>query len=924
MQGFIRPSGSDRVPLIMVGEGGGKTEARKGEPFVGAAGQVLEKAIRLSGLSRDDYSITNLLHCSPPSNELRGAPYERAALDHCRPFLNQEIADRRPRIILALGEIPFRELCAVKISQAEGRGYVLDSIYDGVKIIGTFHPSRILRGDWKLFPVLKHDLMQAASFAQHGIPQPLPTNYTLFPTDDQIRDYIALLSSPDAPLCSFDVETKSILGEPEPDDWRLKTVIQIQFSSAAGTALVLPWPHEGAKAILATTADKVGWNNRLSDNLVLKHRYGITIGGEVHDGMQMWAHLQPDFASGKDDKSEKSDKSIPSKLMSLQSALSFYYPHEPLWKAAMRRGLKGEVGDREQLLADVRAGGARDADFQFRIGMKLISALRKSGLWEGYYPFKHRLGNEILSPLSDTGLPVDAKRQSELREFIETQSSQLLRELQSLVPEELQSLHPEFGYVNVPKWVEEIKDYDPANPLLIELSNSRGYLVQRMITAQVVNKVEVGCPTCGGSGSVPGKVKLKKCSKCKATGKRWVKDGRISRDELRWCLALFNPSGSSPCTLNYIKYCVENQPLGNRWYVPTHIDTGRDTSGKDELEKLVRAVDDPALWLILKSRKLEKLGGTYCSGDWIPGSDGRVHAEFRFGTATGQISSARPNVQQFPEHYDPTDEWISDIMHRVKGTIRAERGYKIVKVDMRGFHARMQGFLAEDAAFYRLASLDLHSYTTGHYVGVPDKDTMLKLDDAALAQRLGEIKKLYKHDRDYKLKRVSFLMTFLGGAEKAFRILSPGFTSVVEVQQLMDLIAGLFPQTFKKYPKRVEKQLRSHPRIISPFHAARWFWDRDIQQAVAFSVANCAHSTIDAALLRLSDKGVFHHFQMINFLHDAAWMYVRVEDVRNCIDEVREEFQRPSDVLWNETLGAFTCAADAQAGDSLVEMEDMP
>ncbi len=144
----------------------------------------------------------------------------------------------------------------------------------------------------------------------------------------------------------------------------------------------------------------------------------------------------------------------------------------------------------------------------------------------------------------------------------------------------------------------------------------------------------------------------------------------------------------------------------------------------------------------------------------------------------------------------------------------------------------------------------------------------------------------------------------------------------MEVQLVLDTIKNLFPKSFRDFPKSIERQLKKSPRLVSSYGCARFFWDADLPQAIAFSVANPAHCTIQAELLRLHDRGALVKYGLCNFMHDAGWFCVKEELAEECVKVVREEFERPSEVLVN-SLGAFTCRSDAKWGpdmDSLVDV----
>ena len=869
-KGYSRVSGSNRVPLLFVGESSGAAEERDGLPFVGPAGDVFEKALRMSGLDREDYSITNLLRCRPPGNLLLNQPYERAAIDHCRQYLDATIAERWPRIIVALGDVPLRELSTVKGTGL--RGFVLPSVYDGVSVIGTIHPSRILRGDWNLFGVMRHDILRAVQYAKHGVPPPLETHYVTQPGITDVSEYLDRLhSNPELPV-AYDIETASIMGEEEPDDWRLKRIIQIQFSSAAGEALVLPWQDpfiEAAKSILATPNPKVGWNSRLSDDVVLKAN-GIVIGGESYDGMAMFSHLQPGFSSGKD-AADDEDKGVPARLLNLQSAISFYYPYEPLWKDTMRAGLHGGLASWD----DVRYGGARDADLSWRVGMRLISTLKKQGLWDGFYRYKHRLGI-VLSEMSERGLPIDREAQTDLREEIEQQEIVLEGELQKSIPEQLKPLHPPEGYKGFPK---DLREAVKAAGLWVKCCKPTQFPEHARDLGYELMPFDNG--------------------------------------EERLCKRLpFNPR-SSDQILSYIQYRIDT--VGYPYFIPLHIDTKKPTTNKAGLGALLAATGDQVLVQIEKCKKVSKLKD-YCQGKWLPEDDGRVHAEFRVGaTATGQTTATNPPIQTYPKHVDPEDLWLVPIVKGIKAIIKAEPGHTMVEVDVRGFHARVQGFLSGDVDYYRLADSDLHSYNTAHYLKLSDAHELLKLDDGALRKRLKEIKSAHNYERNFILKRIAFLRQFAGGAAKAATIMK---IPVVEVMEIFDMMDELFAPTFKDFPKSIEEMLRHSPKLVSPFGCQRWFWDRDLQQATAFLPANSAHCTIQDALLRLHDRGALQKYEAVDFVHDALWLHPKEELVDECIAVVKEEFERPSEILVSDKLGAFFVHADAMVGFDMANLVD--
>jgi uracil-DNA glycosylase len=134
--------GDRHAQWLVVGEAPGAEEDRRGEPFVGAAGQLLDAMLRAIGLSRDrNVYIANILKSRPPGNR-DPAPAEVAA---CLPYLERQIELIRPRLILAVGRIAMQNLLGTDISLGRMRGKVHE--FGGLKtpLIVTYHPAYLLR-----------------------------------------------------------------------------------------------------------------------------------------------------------------------------------------------------------------------------------------------------------------------------------------------------------------------------------------------------------------------------------------------------------------------------------------------------------------------------------------------------------------------------------------------------------------------------------------------------------------------------------------------------------------------------------------------------------------------------------------------------------------------------------------------------------
>ncbi len=126
--------------LLFVGEGPDAEEDAQGRPFIGAAGQLLDKMIIAMGLSRDQVFLTNIIKCRTPSNR---AP-EAEEVIACLTFIKRQIAVLKPKVICTLGNTPLRALTGNdKAGITRMRGQSLS--YQGITMIPTFDPSFLLR-----------------------------------------------------------------------------------------------------------------------------------------------------------------------------------------------------------------------------------------------------------------------------------------------------------------------------------------------------------------------------------------------------------------------------------------------------------------------------------------------------------------------------------------------------------------------------------------------------------------------------------------------------------------------------------------------------------------------------------------------------------------------------------------------------------
>ncbi len=131
--------GSPQAELCFLGEGPGADEDRQGEPFVGAAGQLLNKIIEACKMSREDVYILNTVKCRPPGNRNPG----EEEIANCWPYAIQQLELLQPKFICCLGSVAAKTLLQTKNSIGRMRGQFFE--FRGSRVIVTYHPAYLLR-----------------------------------------------------------------------------------------------------------------------------------------------------------------------------------------------------------------------------------------------------------------------------------------------------------------------------------------------------------------------------------------------------------------------------------------------------------------------------------------------------------------------------------------------------------------------------------------------------------------------------------------------------------------------------------------------------------------------------------------------------------------------------------------------------------
>ena len=136
---FVFGVGNPDARILLIGEAPGRDEDLQGEPFVGRAGQLLNRILKAIKFEREDVYIANILKCRPPDNR---DPLQDE-IEFCEPYLKKQIDIIKPDIILALGRISAQTLLRTNSSLKDLRQKI--HFYQNIKFLVTYHPAALLR-----------------------------------------------------------------------------------------------------------------------------------------------------------------------------------------------------------------------------------------------------------------------------------------------------------------------------------------------------------------------------------------------------------------------------------------------------------------------------------------------------------------------------------------------------------------------------------------------------------------------------------------------------------------------------------------------------------------------------------------------------------------------------------------------------------
>jgi DNA polymerase I-like protein with 3'-5' exonuclease and polymerase domains len=399
----------------------------------------------------------------------------------------------------------------------------------------------------------------------------------------------------------------------------------------------------------------------------------------------------------------------------------------------------------------------------------------------------------------------------------------------------------------------------------------------------------------------------------------------VLEDVERYCRTeLFSPN-SSHQLIRYMKSKGHKVPKSKQ-----EDDEGnnKDTTAKKELVRLAHRTGDDFYLRVIEYRELGKARGTYVEG-FKPHADGRVHTTFTFDTATAQLSSRNPNCQNFPKH--------GRLAKPLRKMIAAPPGHLLVEWDYKAYHVLTTGFCAEDAAYMRMARLDMHSYVAGCFLGTWKPEVMEESDEA-LQDRF----RWFKTDPDRKRVRdkqskPSILGIGFGmGARRLYQENLEHFQDERTTKRFLDLLGRIFPKVFA-WQSKIRQLAHDQQYLRSPFgHMRRFYevfvWDYktssykngdQAEEAVAFLPANIAFGNIRETMKELTRRGL--DAGLVNTIHDSLVWEIPATALDRHLADVYPVLTAPSKVLRHPTLAPDGLSVDVEvvAGANWAEMKEV-
>lgn len=684
----IKGAGSATAKVMLIGENPGYNEDKKGIPFVGRSGKLLNEIFADLEIDREEWYITNAVKCFTNQDETKPKVSEIKA---CKPYLIEEIKRVKPNVIGALGNSAIRSLL-----NREGINKIKNNIFMseefGIKVIPTFHPAYVLRNPGAynyLYDGIKM-ILEESKKSSIVYKSPIKTKYLIADTKEKLNKVLDELEKKEK--FAFDLETS---------DLNYLTNIGLSFgvSWKKGLGISIPWELlEGKELdrlqkILLSDKLKIGQNVKFDIQCLLGKKHKVK--GPFFDTMLAHHLINENMKHGLNDQ-----------VLEYTDMGEYWAPLEASKaKVAKDRKIKKEEITYDMLPRDLLyLYGAKDCDATYRMYDYLLPELERQNL-KGFYDEHVMPFMPIILEMEYRGIKIDRKK---LLKLIPEYLDKVVKAEKELYAD------PDLITFEKAHVKEEAKKYtkayeESAGKLIAKYKKSKN--LQSRFPDGESTYVEYRIP--GGKEKYI-KDKIKKAAS--ATWKKRYKDSSMwgykfkkEEDYLDHMLSekLWAFNFNSPKQLRSLLFDQMGLPV---------IKEGKEgpSTDKEVMEELdMQGVE--IAQKIVAYRTLVKYIGTYLVSVYEKSEvDGRIHTSFlQAGTVSGRLSSKSPNLQNIPRS-------AKDF----KSCFVSDPGYTFVKADLAQAEFRCWAHYSGDEDMIQdiESGLDIHKRTASEVFDVPEEE----------------------------------------------------------------------------------------------------------------------------------------------------------------------------------------------------------
>lgn len=871
-QVYVPPDGTGSSGILAVGDSPWTSEIAAGRPFWGASGFFLDRQLTRLGISRPSLTIANALNCKPPhlgwTDQPHKFPEVYSAMRHCLPYLDELVEQRKPKVILAMGNVALRQICAVDDQMERRHSYVHQSIW-GIPAVATFHPSLMMQGKQKLTPAFLFAMRRAQEIA-NGSYRATELNLLCDSHPDAVRAYLhnhLRTHGNRIDLLMVDLETPESpkLDEEEAEEKGGSYQIdRAGFSLSDRTGCSFPWA-EPYISILQEALDASEMVAEWASNHFDSRRLiatGLRIKGRVISGMWAWHFLQSDL------------------LKSLGFVSPFFYAG-PAFKHM------GSINPSYYNAMDNAVGRL------CTVGS--LEGLKREGRLDRF--MRHCVdGDAILVTMGRAGVLVDKEARGYYHPEAEAveeryvgfmgaigqEYDRTLEEIQQIIPEQLKP---------VTRWKKQPKDMEGVQPL---------------------PPPEVPTPKTDWKDAM----KLVEASQGTITAKEY-KAARKRVNEVRnpYLFMRREPFNinSHPQMIGLVKSMGLKPP--KKW------GQGEEDDSESVEAKYLRKIGKkyPLFKKILYAKQRGKLISTY---NWPLDSEGKVHTTYGYGPSTLRKNSKNVNLQNIPKR--------SDLASEFRKMLIAPPGYYWVTSDGAAIESVLVGYDANSESFMRLAKCGLHGWMTSAYhkeiipLSLPDRE-LTKLCKGAkkkwptdyevlkrvdhLSAYLGTPARIYEE----------YPEEFESEAEAA--IMQGFFFSTDPGKEVRAWQKEVLQRANQHTPARLDNHFNYRHYFYEIFkYDTRKKCDvlgEDAKRAIAFIPQSDASAIQTEVLLRLAEgyEGMLDRLRLI--IHDEIALLAKEDEVEEAATILHTEMIRPIPELPLKSGGLLSIGAETKYGRNL-------